>query len=60
MADEFKQEMTRRCCVGGLHCWCCNDYMKSGEKPILRRQARRSLKQETKKEIKKELNNDET
>lgn len=45
--DDYKQAMTSRVGVGGLHCTCCNDF-KGKDKSKLNRRARRSLKQKDK------------
>ena len=52
--DLFKASMNKTCCVGGVHCPCCNPY-HSGEQPKLRRIARRKVKVSTMKETFEDL-----
>jgi len=54
MADEFKKEMHGRCGIGGIKCWCCNDY-HGKERKVLKRLVRRSMKQKMKKNIDNEI-----
>jgi hypothetical protein len=50
--DAFKSEMQKKCGVGGIYCYCCNDY-KGKRKKTLNRLARRKLQVKDKEDIKK-------
>lgn len=47
--DTYRAMQQSKVGVGGLKCYCCNDY-EGKDKPILNRIARRKLKQQDKKE----------
>ena len=53
--DEFVQSMHDYCCVGGIHCPCCNDFKYGKERKKLRRLARRKLKREVVNLIEKQM-----
>ena len=54
--DLFKYNQLKHLGVGGLKCFCCNDFRNSrGVNKKLNRMARRGLKTQTDKEIYKNL-----
>ena len=56
MADNFRRQLDVFCGIGGVHCYCCNDFAKNGKKRILRRRVRHFLKVNEKREIRYYLN----
>lgn len=45
--DDFRREQNKAVGVGGIHCYCCNDY-HGKNKPVLNRLVRRRIKQKDK------------
>ena len=52
MSDIYKQMLTKHCCIGGLHCPCCNDHFGKHKKG-LNRLARATLKDGFIKDLKR-------
>lgn len=55
MADIFRRKLDEKTGIGGVHCYCCNDY-HGKKKPNLNRKVRHLIKQVDKKEIVTEIN----
>lgn len=48
--DDFRKKQQQRCGVGGLHCYCCNEY-EGKDKPKLNKLARTSLQRDLRNEV---------
>lgn len=44
MSDEFRRTLDIYCGVGGVKCYCCNQFKAGKKRKRLRRMARRRLK----------------
>jgi len=53
--DEFKQELTKQCDVGGLKCSCCNP--TKGSKFYKKKRFRKTARTRMKRKLKKEMEN---